>query len=275
MSAARPEVPVYERVSHLPVSPRSWLLDVWGVLIDGERPYPGALACLVEIRARGGRVILISNVTDTSAGLGARLTALGVQPSLYDHCVTAGDHTRAGLGTTRWHGALGGRYLHVGERAGAALLDGLPYAPVRDVGAADFLFVTHDAGAGAREEVYGSVLPRALDAGLPMVCANPDVMVTRLDGRRITRAGALAREYASRGGAVHYFGKPEPSFYDALPGLAGVPRRDVIAIGDGLDTDVAGALGAGIAAYLVDRRPRAARGELHPRPTGVLCDFVW
>jgi HAD superfamily hydrolase (TIGR01459 family) len=95
------------------------------------------------------------------------------------------------------------------------------------------------------------VLRRALACRLPMVCANPDLVVMHGD-RLALCAGALAQWYMVEGGRVRWHGKPYPSVYATCLGLLGIPERArLVAIGDSLRTDIAGAAAAGIDSLLV------------------------
>jgi HAD superfamily hydrolase (TIGR01450 family) len=124
-----------------------------------------------------------------------------------------------------------------------------------------------------------------------MVCANPDLVVIH-DGRPALCAGALAEEYERIGGRVRWHGKPHPSVYDSCLGLLGIAdRRRLLAIGDSLRTDIAGAAGAGIDSLLVaggihaaefcadgqlDRdRIAVAISESGTHPIGVAARFAW
>ncbi len=82
-------------------------------------------------------------------------------------------------------------------------------------------------------------------AGLRMLCANPDLEVIR-GGERVICAGALAQRYQELGGEVRLLGKPDPAIYAPLLERLGAPRERVLAVGDALRTDIAGAKAAGI-----------------------------
>jgi ribonucleotide monophosphatase NagD (HAD superfamily) len=123
------------------------------------------------------------------------------------------------------------------------------------------------------------------------VCANPDLVVIH-DGRPALCAGALAEHYERIGGRVRWHGKPYPSVYDSCLALLGVAeRRRILAVGDSLRTDIAGAAGAGIASLLIaggvhaaefaaggaldQARIAAAVRESGTGPIAVAARFVW
>ncbi len=96
---------------------------------------------------------------------------------------------------------------------------------------------------------YADMLAAIKARDLVMLCANPDWVVQR-GGVLVHCAGSLANEYEKLGGQVIYYGKPRPAIYDAVRGVAGGAKK-LLAIGDGLHTDVKGANGAGIDALFI------------------------
>ena len=148
---------------------------------------------------------------------------------------------------------------------------------------ADFIVNTGPFRIEATLADYEADLAAAAGLGLPMICANPDLWVMRGADRALC-AGALACRYEALGGTVRYHGKPHKAVYrDCFARLAGLTRGRVIAIGDTLATDIAGAAAAGLASALV---PGGIHGEAlgcahgaTPDPTALaaLCESagVW
>jgi HAD superfamily hydrolase (TIGR01450 family) len=103
---------------------------------------------------------------------------------------------------------------------------------------------------------YQSELKAMLTRGMAMICANPDIVIHRGD-TLIQCAGALARRYEDLGGSVIYAGKPYGPIYDRALALAErargerIDKRRVLAIGDGMKTDILGASQAGLDALFV------------------------
>lgn len=220
---------------------RGFILDLWGVVHDGERPYPGAVAALDAMAARGAGVCLLSNSPRRASEVAAMLQDMGVGPARYDHLVTSGEETFAALRDRHSgsSGVCGSRCLHLGPRHLAALLDGLDVTIVENPSAADFLVATgFDATRPARE--VAAVLRASARRALPMVCANPDLVVL-IGGRVHWCAGALALQYEELGGTVIYHGKPTAGVYRQCLARLGLAPREVLAVGDALRTDVAGA----------------------------------
>jgi HAD superfamily hydrolase (TIGR01459 family) len=244
------------------------LCDVWGVLHDGTNAHPGASDALTRFRAlpeqgRPRRVILVSNAPRPWAGVQAILDGFGVPRGAYDAILTSGDLTRSLIGAHP-----GERLYHLGPERDATIFDGLDVTLV-DAAQAERVICTglFDDTCETAEDYRGTLeAMRARD--VPMICANPDLVVERR-GELIPCAGLIAEAYAALGGAVTYAGKPHRPVYEAALALAGglddrappEPAR-VLAVGDALRTDIAGATAFGIPSLLV------ARG-IHAEELGV------
>jgi HAD superfamily hydrolase (TIGR01459 family) len=215
--------------------------DVWGVVHDGRRAFPDAVAALSAFRAAGGRVVLLTNVPKLRAPIPGQLDRIGVPRDAWDVVVTSGDAIRAEI-AARAPGPM-----HVigmpGDTSLWADLD-IDVAPLER---ARFLMVTGLADFENGEPAHhAEELAAARARDLEMVCANPDVVV-RFGERLHWCAGALARDYEALGGRVVLAGKPHPPIYALayaeLERLAGraIDRSRILAIGDGPSTDVLGA----------------------------------
>jgi HAD superfamily hydrolase (TIGR01459 family) len=222
------------------------LCDVWGVVHNGVAVYAGAVDALARFRAGGGTVVLISNAPRPREWVVRSLDRLAVPRASYDGLVTSGDVTRAFLA-----GHPGETVLLIGPERDHTIFDGLGVA-FGAVEAADYAVCTglYDDETETPED-YGDLLARMRQRALFMVCANPDLVVERGD-RLVYCAGAIADRYANLGGEVMYAGKPHrPIYQEAFAQIAaargtGVPPARVLAIGDSVRTDLAGAAQAGI-----------------------------
>lgn len=271
---ALPPVAVLSGLSAVADRYDGFIVDLWGVMHDGARPYPGACETLRALRARGKRVCMLSNAPRRAVAAAERSARVGVTADLYDHLMSSGEETWQSLNSRAdpWYAALGNRVLLYAAEYDRPFLRGLDLVEADRPGDADFLLVT---GAASGETVadYEERLAGAIAAGLPMVCANPDLEVIH-NGRREICAGALALRYEEMGGAVRYHGKPHPSVYLTCFDLMGLHDRGrILAIGDSLRTDVAGAQGVGIDCVLVTggihaEELGAAAGE-HPDPAAL------
>ncbi len=259
--------PMIDRLRDLAQGYDGFLLDLWGTLHDGRRLLPGAAACLAALRRRG-RVCLISNAQRRASRESARLAALGVPADHYDGIVTAGEVCRARLA-----GDLGpgGRrsFWYLGLEENAALLDGRRFRRAAAPEEADLLLVC-DPRSGMHDAAeYDGLLAPMLARGVPLVCPNPDRW-SYWAGQRQAKPGAVAEHYAALGGRVLWYGKPHPAIYHAALGVLGVPAEQVLALGDGLETDIAGAVGAGVACCYIaggsDAQERGLPAGTCPEP---------
>jgi HAD superfamily hydrolase (TIGR01459 family) len=227
--------------------------DVWGVIHNGVSAYQAACAALQAFRAKGGRVILVSNSPRPHGDVVPQLQRLGVPDASWDAIVTSGDVAR------RLIAARSGEKLHfIGAARDLTLFEGLD-APHADLDDAGYIVCTGLAD-DEREtpEDYRERLAALAARNLLMLCANPDLVVERGD-RLIPCAGSLAALYAELGGQVTQTGKPFRPIYEAalakaaeLTGEA-LPKKRILAIGDAIRTDVAGASGIGIDVLFVMR----------------------
>ena len=230
-----------------------FIIDLWGVVHDGVTPYPGALECLHNLAGR--KTLLLSNAPRRSAFAQVLLRKLGIADSLYTHILTSGEATWLALHerTDPWFARLGRRVYHLGPQRDRNVLDDLGLTIAAAPSEADFVVNTgpDDDTQDPRElATFKPELDSCLQAGLPMICANPDLVVHRA-GVRILCAGALAQYYEQHGGDVVSLGKPDPAIYRMALATLDLPPDRVLAIGDSLHTDIAGAAGAGTDSYWV------------------------
>jgi len=227
------------------------LCDLWGVVHNGRRAFPAAVTALQRFRARGGTVVLISNVPKPRDPIGGQLDRLGVGRDAWDEIVTSGDAIRAELARR----APGPMY-RIGPGEDDVLWAGLGLSETRDVAAAGFLAISGlDDPLTQTPADYLPLLALAQARGLELLCANPDIVV-KVGERLIWCAGAVGAEYDKLGGATILAGKPHPPIYalaeaelQARRGL--VDKARILAIGDGAATDVLGANRYGVDALFI------------------------
>ncbi|HEY8565448.1 MAG TPA: TIGR01459 family HAD-type hydrolase [Beijerinckiaceae bacterium] len=268
------------------------LCDIWGVLHDGIVGFPAAADALRRFRDGGGTVILVSNAPRPGTSVARQLDGFSVDREAYDAIVTSGDLTRAAVAER-----LDQVVHHLGPERDRPVFEGLP-CRFDGIDNSDYVVCTGllDDDVETAEDYRGR-LSRMRARNLWMICANPDLVVERGD-RLVYCAGALAALYEELGGSVMYAGKPHAPVYEAAlataarlrEGSAVSPDR-VLAIGDAIRTDIAGAVGQGYDALLVARGIHAADlltdGRLDPertqawlqgqpaRPTAVTETLVW
>lgn len=226
------------------------ICDVWGVVHDGVSPFEAAGEALIRFRKTRGPVLMLSNAPRPGPSVIAQMTAIGVPREAYDAVLTSGDAARAALS----QGIE--RFLHIGPVRDSATFEGLDAKPGSAAEAQIILCTGLTEDEHETPEDYRALLTELAARGLVMLCANPDLRVSR-GPKLVWCAGGLAALYESLGGRVTYFGKPHAPVYasalDVLNGLAGrtLKRARVLAIGDGLYTDIKGAHAAGVPALLV------------------------
>src|SRR5690606_34491373 len=229
------------------------IVDLWGTVHDGIRPIPGAVDCLQRLKAAGGRVALLSNAPRRVRSVAARLDAMGVPRDAYDFLLSSGEAAHLALARRDdpWHARLGRRCFHLGPPRDDDVHQGIGLEIVDRPADADFVLAT---GIDDEDETladHEATLAAAAARGLPMVCANPDLVVM-VGERRSICAGTLAARYEELGGDVFYHGKPYPSVYETCFAELGLDRPDqVLCIGDSLRTDIAGANRAGADSLLL------------------------
>ena len=279
-------IPLIRSIEPLAGGTTAWLVDIWGVIHNGVRPFAEACAACGRFREGGGLVVLVSNSPRPRDSVAEQLDRIGVPRTSWDAIVTSGDVARTLIGRY-----AGRPILHLGPERDLATLAGLD---VQRVGAESAEAVVCTGLFDDERETpddYAATLQLCAARGLPMICANPDVTVER-DGRIIYCAGAIARAYEQIGGAVAYAGKPYVAIYkltfetleELRPGSA--DRKRLLAIGDGVHTDIAGAAAAGVPSLFVASGLHAKSGldaaalaalfpaEM-PRPIAAMTKLAW
>ncbi len=230
-----------------------FIVDLWGVVHDGERAHAEAADCLIRLRRLGKQVCLLSNAPRRVPAVVAKLREVGLPDDAYDHVLSSGEATHLALRDRPddFHRGLGDRCLHLGPLRDTDVYEGLPLTIAQTPEDASFVLATGIDDWDETLEDHEPMLQRIAAAGLPMVCANPDLVVHVGEILAIC-AGLMAQRHEELGGNVAYHGKPHPPIYrrcfDLMPGI---PRDRILAIGDSLRTDIAGALAVGIDSVFV------------------------
>lgn len=249
--------------------------DLWGCVHNGIDAFDEAVDALRAFKAQGGTVLLLTNAPRPRASVATQLDRIGVPRDCWDVIATSGDSARA----TMLNGAVGGKVWHIGEPHDAPF-----FAPM------DLIEDAIDVTRVPLEDAEGIVCTGPFDAladpaemrpqfllaktrGLKLLCANPDIVVDRGESREWC-AGALAQLYTEMGGESLYFGKPHPPIYDLarrrLEQMGkGTSDDRILAIGDGILTDVRGGVGENIdTLFITGGLARAETGTDHqPDPT--------
>ncbi len=216
---------------------------------------------MLQFRETCGPVIILTNAPRPSSIIPAQLDRLGLPREAYDCVVTSGDATRAEI--AKFEGAPA---LRIGPDKDDALFEGLDVNFTSLEKAAFIVCTGLVDDQSETPEDYRPLLTIAAEKQLPMVCANPDIIVN-WGGRRIWCAGALAEIYQGLGGDVIFGGKPHAPIYElainAIHEAAGekIANAKLLCIGDGLGTDIAGANAQSIDAILVSGADGVHDGE--------------
>ncbi|WP_299412393.1 TIGR01459 family HAD-type hydrolase [uncultured Sulfitobacter sp.] len=227
------------------------LCDIWGVLHNGDAAFSDAVDALCRARASGRVVILITNAPRLSKDIYPQLARLGVPRESFDSIITSGDVT-AQLIAKQPDAPL----FHFGPERDSSILEGLTN-PIVDHSDAKLCLLTGPLDDMIETtDIYHDLLEQMHENAVEMICANPDLVV-RSGNRMVICAGSIAQRYGHLGGKVSFAGKPEQAIYEeALRRAASLTGRDIpksrlLAIGDGLATDIKGAADNGLDAYFI------------------------
>lgn len=252
-----------------------FLVDQFGVLYDGVRPVRGAAEALAILADAGRRTVILSNSGRRAAPNIQRLRRLGFTPDLYTAVVSSGEVAWSGLKdrTDPAFTDLGHRCLLFSRGGDQSTVEGLDVDIARDAEGADFVLLAGlDAHETARTRCREQ-LERARARGLPVICANPDLVSLEGD-RRVDGPGAFAAAHAAAGGEVRYVGKPWPAIYRAALATLDLPPDRLLAVGDSLGHDIGGAAAFGIDGALVTSGVHAAAFAGAPDPLASLTELV-
>ena len=227
-------------------------VDLWGCVHNGVKAYSSANYSLKKYRAKGGKVVLVTNSPRPRSGVEKQLTKFGVDPEAWDFIATSGDSARMAM----FQGVVGNKIYFIGTPYEENFFEALNVIenPVNiervSLDRAQGIVCTGPFNSLENLDVYFSDFEFAKKRGLKFLCANPDIIVDRGSVREWC-AGALAKMYADLGGESLYFGKPFRPIYElARKRLhsSGFEINDkrILAIGDGITTDILGAEKEGI-----------------------------
>ena len=224
------------------------ILDLWGCVHDGLQPFPDTIATLKAMKRAKRKVWFLSNAPRRAHKVADFLENMGVTPDLYGGIVTSGEAAWMAL-QERYLKEWGRNCYHLGNRiSDAALYEGLDINIVDNVESADFILATGVEHFADTVDKYEALLEAGAAKGIPLLCANPDRIV-HVGEQLVLCPGAFADIYERLDGQVSWFGKPYKSVYRLC--FEAMGTRKVLGIGDGMQTDIAGATGAGIDSVLL------------------------
>ena len=237
-------VPFYDDLNFMIKDSEGLILDIWGVLWDGINVYPEALNTLKKLRKLNIPIVLLSNAPRKSEIVSEKLSKIGIKQELYDKIISSGDVCRNAL-INNTNLVSGLKYYFIGLKEDNDLLNNTRFQKSQTPEDSDFILITGPRDFDHILKDYTDELKKCLKNKLPMICANPDKIVVRQNGKKIFCAGAIAEDYTKLGGIVKQFGKPYKNvFLEALKHLKKISPKinlnNVSIIGDGLETDILG-----------------------------------
>ncbi|MFT6675414.1 MAG: HAD superfamily hydrolase (TIGR01459 family) [Sulfitobacter sp.] len=247
-------------------------VDLWGCVHDGVKALPDAVAALQKYRTTGGKVVLVTNSPRPRAGVEKQLLHFGVPDDAWDSIATSGDSARSAM----FQGVVGDKIWFIGQPGEEKffeplhLLDNPMTIQQVPLDQAQGIVCTGPQDPHADPEGMRPQFLLAKQRGLKLLCANPDIVVDRGEQREWC-AGALARLYAEMGGESLYFGKPHSPIYDLarrrLSALGkDMPDDRILAIGDGVLTDIKGAIDEDIDSLFITGGLAAAETKTRQQP---------
>lgn len=285
---AQPHIAIQDSIASATAGKVAWLVDIWGVIHNGVTPFASAVAACEAFRATGGTVLLLSNAPRPASSVVVQLDKIGVRRTAYDGIVSSGDATRDLLS-----GMAPAPVFHLGPDRDLPLYDGLDIAFGDEVSARRVVCTGLFDDETETPADYAPLLTRFLAHRCPMICANPDLTVER-GGKLVYCAGAIAAAYEEMGGPVTYAGKPYGPVYDMALRWLETQRGDavgkdrVLAIGDGVRTDILGAAQAGIASVYIASAVSLPKGatfdagtlaamfpDPNVRPIAAMRELAW
>lgn len=252
--------------------------DLWGCLHNGIEAFPEAVEALRAFRAKGGKVVLLTNAPRPRAEVAKQLVGFKVPDDCWDTIATSGDSARAAM----FRGVIGEKVWFMGQDHDTPFFE--PINVVDSPVTIERVALEDAEGIACLGPFDGHADPAvnrpeflyAKQKGLKLLCANPDIVVDRGE-RREWCAGALAKLYEEMGGESLYFGKPHPPIYDLarrrLAELGPLPSDSrILAIGDGVLTDVRGALGEDLDVLFITGGLAAAETKTDRQPDPAALD---
>lgn len=232
----------------------NFIVDVWGVLHNGQTVFEGVIATLQALQDMGKSVIFLSNTPRRIYILADNLHKMGITPDLYTTIHTSGEDTYEHLTQDKdpLYANLSRECFLITSLDHEHLIEDCKLVRVNSIQDASFIFNTGpDHFLNTTQHYYEDLLQEALEKKLPMICVNPDLSVIVGDKENMC-AGSIALYYEGMGGQVRYHGKPFSSIYESV--LRKFPKPDkarTVAIGDSVRTDIKGAQDFGIDSILV------------------------
>lgn len=268
---------IIESLTEISASYDAMFVDLWGCVHNGHKPFQAAVDALKAYRAQGGVVVLVTNAPRHREAVAKQLDKIGVDPAAWDTIATSGDSARSAM----FRGVIGEKVWFMGQPHDLSFFD--PLKIIEDP--VDIQRVPLDQAEGiaccgpedpmADPSVHRPQLLYAKQMGLKLLCANPDIVVDRGEVREWC-AGAIAQLYTEMGGESLYFGKPHPPIYDLarrrLSAIKDVSDDRILCVGDGVHTDISGAMGENLDSLFISGGLAAEETGTTTQPDPELLD---
>lgn len=237
-------------ISDISDSYMGFIIDQWGVLHDGKKPFSGVIDCLKELRHRKKRIILLSNSSNRADHYKADLKKMGIGPSLYDHIVTSGERIWVGLEGQDFgvFTNIGKTCYLIGDESQMEMIEGCGVEVVSDITKAEFIMIGESIPGSKTHMDYQDIVREGIKRRLKALCAVPDSRAL-MHANYLIGPGLIARRYEDSGGIVHYIGKPYRPVYRYCASL--LQKHDIypaqtIMIGDTMGHDMIGGFASGL-----------------------------
>ncbi len=224
------------------------LMDIWGVIIEGDQPYSGVVKIINQIIYKK-KVYFISNVPIPSYQIKIKLESYGILNIKESQIITSGDVTRKVIADLSK--STKPIIYHLGEDKNNTLLSNIDYIATDNINEATIFLLSLYRNATDPIDDIHQILQQALKNNLTTICSNPDI-ITPNHGTMIYCAGYFAKIFEKLGGKVIYTGKPEITIYNFIFQKEKTTKKDkILMVGDTFETDILGAYKANVHSALV------------------------
>lgn len=217
-----------------------FIIDIFGVIHDGDDAYPNIISMIDYLGKKQKKIVFLSNAPRRSEKAIKALAKFGINENMFDFILTSGEHAYYYFEVQNKL-----KYFYIGPEKDRDLLEGLPHIEVAQTDDADIAIAT---GLDPHQQVT-DILPKLESvkaAKLTLHCINPDLYVHKKNGHSHICAGAIAQKYQELGGKVEFYGKPFQGVYDEVIDEFEFSKKEILCIGDSLETDIKGANMAGL-----------------------------
>mmetsp|Transcript_18288 Transcript_18288/g.22385 ORF Transcript_18288/g.22385 Transcript_18288/m.22385 type:complete len:329 (-) Transcript_18288:65-1051(-) len=249
-----------------------FILDQFGVMHNGKDGLPGAVDCVHKLKSLNKKLIILSNTSTTSQNTLAKLPKMGFDPDMFVGAVTSGEEASHYIRKIYGSGSDRKKAIWLTwndiSTSNLFLSKCGNVEPTNNVKEADFVIAhgsqamrgntddSDDVSLGSFMDdgdlsLIDPILKRCHEQSLPMVCANPDMIVKVANGKTAYMPGKIAQKFEEIGGTCTNFGKPHRRHFEACLRELQLDAHRVVHIGDSLHHDIAGASSAGISSIFV------------------------